>query len=46
MISSIEDEFCIHLDLATSDAEQIAILSRSRNTCTKMGRQSNLPAVN
>jgi len=43
MIRSIEDEFCIHLDLATSDAGQIAILSRSGNTWHKMGRQSNLP---
>jgi acyl carrier protein len=44
LISSIEDEFRIRLDLAALDAEQITILAHCPSTQLEIGRQRRRPA--
>lgn len=44
MVSSIEDEFHIQLDMAQLDAEQITILGPLSEYVSQNGTQVNLPA--
>jgi acyl carrier protein len=44
MVSSIEDEFRIQLDMATLDAEQITILGPLSDYVAENAKQINLPA--
>jgi acyl carrier protein len=44
MISSIEDEFRIQLDMATLDAEQITILGPLSEYVAENAKQIELPA--
>jgi len=44
MVSSIEDEFRIQLDMATLDAEQITILGPLSEYVAENAKQINLPA--
>ena len=44
MVSSIEDEFRIQLDMATLDAEQITILGPLSVYVAENAKQINLPA--
>jgi acyl carrier protein len=44
MVASIEDRFCIRLDMATLDAEQITILGPLSQYVAENAKQMNLPA--